>query len=96
MSEQLKYIVGELNEPPFSKNYNLIIFDSLNGDQLLQIVNDVLAEIDPKNKIDVREEEPDQTVLRILGMLRLLKYKPPMEIANGFREGLLEGHKQVR
>ena len=28
-------------------------------------------------------------------MLRILKYKPPDEIANNFRQGLVEGHKQV-
>ena len=28
-------------------------------------------------------------------MLRVLKYKPPVDIAEGFRQGLLEGHKAV-
>ena len=44
-----------------------------------------MAEIDAKNKIDIREEEPESTAIRILGMLRILKYKPPDEIANNFR-----------
>ena len=48
MSEQLKYIVGELNKPPFSKTYNLISFDSIESLQLLQVLTDVLTEIDPK------------------------------------------------
>ena len=37
MSEQLKFLVGELNKEPFSKNLNLIVFDSLSGEQLLQV-----------------------------------------------------------
>ncbi len=37
MSEQLKFLVSELQKPPFSKNYNLITFDSLAGEQLLQV-----------------------------------------------------------
>lgn len=37
MSEQIKYIVDELNAEPFKKSYNLIIFDSLTGEQLLQV-----------------------------------------------------------
>ena len=45
--------------------------------------------------MDIREEDPDVTVLRILSMLRLLKYKPPVDISAQFREGLLEGHKLV-
>lgn len=37
MSEQLKYIVKELNRSPFAKNFNLISFDSLSCDQLIQV-----------------------------------------------------------
>lgn len=48
MSEELKLIVEQLNGDPFKKNFNLITFDSLEPTQLLQVLNDVLAEIDPK------------------------------------------------
>lgn len=48
MSEQLKFIVEQLNKNPFKKNFNLIKFDSVEPMQLLQVLNDVLAEIDPK------------------------------------------------
>lgn len=48
MSDQLKYIIGELNKEPFNKGYNLITFDSLGSIQLLQVLTDVLAEVDPK------------------------------------------------
>ena len=85
MSEQLKFLVEELNKAPFERHYNLITFDALQGDQLLQITSDVMAEIDAKNKIDIREEEPESTAIRILGMLRILKYKPPDDIAANFR-----------
>ena len=60
MSEQLKFLVEELNKPPYQRNFNLISFDALHGDQLLQILSDVLAEVDAKNKIDIREEEADR------------------------------------
>ena len=36
MSDQLKFIVAELNREPYNKNYNLISFDALSGEQLLQ------------------------------------------------------------
>ena len=94
MSDQLKFIVSELNKEPFEKSYNLISFDALSGELLLQNLSDVLAEIDSKNRLDIREEEAGATALRILGMLRVLKYKPPEEIAQGFRQGLVEGNKQ--
>jgi intraflagellar transport protein 81 len=43
-------------------------------------LTDVLAEIEPSNKVDVRTEEPEQTVVRLLTMLRMLKYRPAKEI----------------
>ena len=48
MSEQLKYIIQELNKEPFNKNYNLISFDSLEPLQLLQVLTDILGVVDPK------------------------------------------------
>ncbi len=38
MGEQLKLIVTELQKEPFNKKYNIISFDTLNGEQLLQVI----------------------------------------------------------
>uniref|UniRef100_X1Z4C8 Intraflagellar transport protein 81 homolog n=1 Tax=Capitella teleta TaxID=283909 RepID=X1Z4C8_CAPTE len=97
MSESLKFIVSELNKAPFQKSYNLISFDSLEPLQRLQVLTDVLAEVDPKQKVDVREEAADQTAIRIFGILRILKYKPPAENSNwaAFRQGIVQGDKAV-
>ncbi|KAK3094389.1 hypothetical protein FSP39_001105 [Pinctada imbricata] len=95
MSEQLKYIVQELNKEPFSKSYNLISFDSLEPLQLLQVLTDVLSIIDPKQNVDIREETPDQTAVRIFGTLRVLKYRPPSDDVTAFRAGLVQGEKLV-
>ncbi|XP_063245204.1 intraflagellar transport protein 81 homolog isoform X4 [Bacillus rossius redtenbacheri] len=95
MSEELKFIVSELNSS-LGKNFNLISFDSLNSEQLLQILTDVLAEIDASNKVDIRGEEPEQTTVRILEMLRVLKYKPSAEISpTTFRQGLVQADKSI-
>jgi intraflagellar transport protein 81 len=48
MTEQVKFIVKELNQEPFNRGYNLITFDSLEPLSLLQVLTDVLAEIEPK------------------------------------------------
>jgi Intraflagellar transport 81 calponin homology domain len=48
MTEQVKFIVGELNREPFNRGYNLITFDSLEPLSRLQVLTDVLAEIEPK------------------------------------------------
>ncbi|OCU02076.1 intraflagellar transport protein 81 homolog isoform X1 [Xenopus laevis] len=97
MSDQLKFIVEKLNKEPFKKNYNLITFDSLEPMQLLQVLNDVLAKIDPKHSVDIREEMPDQTAKRMLSVLGILKYKPPGNIGDMsvFRQGLVVGSKPV-
>lgn len=92
----MKYIVQELNKEPFNKSYNLISFDSLEPLQLLQVLNDVLAVIDPKQKVDIREEAADQTAVRLLQFLRVLKYKPPENVnMSEFRAGLVQGEKPV-
>uniref|UniRef100_A0A4W4GYD1 Intraflagellar transport protein 81 homolog n=1 Tax=Electrophorus electricus TaxID=8005 RepID=A0A4W4GYD1_ELEEL len=97
MSEQLKFIVEQLNLEPFKKNYNLITFDSLEPMQLLQTLNDVLAEIDSKQAIDIREEMPEQTAKRMFTLLGMLKYRPPggLSDASSFRQGLVMGSKPV-
>ncbi|KAL7828824.1 hypothetical protein SRHO_G00324580 [Serrasalmus rhombeus] len=97
MSEQLKFIVEQLNREPFKKNFNLITFDSLEPMQLLQTLNDVLAEIDSKQEIDIREEMPEQTAKRMFTLLGLLKYKPTggFSDTSSFRQGLVTGSKPV-
>ena len=96
MSQQLRFIVDTLNQPPFSRKYNLVTFDSLDSFNLLQVLNDVLSEISPDHKIDLRGEPPDQTAIRIFSLLRVLKYKPKTDQGGGlnaFRQGLMQGDK---
>ncbi|XP_075727732.1 intraflagellar transport protein 81 homolog [Rhipicephalus microplus] len=97
MSEQLKFIVQELNKEPFNKKLNLISFDAFRPDQLLQALNDVFAVLDPKMKADVRSEDPEQLAVRSLAFLRILKYRPPPDIAGrgSFRQGLVSGAKEA-
>lgn len=95
MTDMIKFIVGELNKEPYNRNYNLITFDAIGSEQLLQILNDVFGEIDATNKLDVREEEPEQMAVRMLGMLRILKYKPPDDNMSTFRQGLVSGDKHT-
>lgn len=97
MSDQLKIIVDSLNNAPFNRNYNLISFDSLQDVQLLQVMNDVFTEINPQQAADIRQEDPEQRVVRMFTFLRLLKYKPPTEggSLSKFRTGLVQGEKHV-
>uniref|UniRef100_A0A4W5QZ90 Intraflagellar transport protein 81 homolog n=1 Tax=Hucho hucho TaxID=62062 RepID=A0A4W5QZ90_9TELE len=82
MSKQLTFIVEHLNKDPFKENVHLITFDSLEPMQLLEILNDVLAEIDTK---------------RMFTLQGMLKYKPPgnMSDPSSFRQDLVTGSKPV-
>ncbi|KAI6655108.1 Intraflagellar transport protein 81-like [Oopsacas minuta] len=77
MSEQIKVIIQALNHPPFSRNYNIITFDELEPLALLQALNDILAHISQQHEVDIRQEEPKTTTLRMLNFLKLLKYNFP-------------------
>ena len=96
MSEQLRFIVDKLNKEPYNKSYTIITFDSLDSLNLMQVLNDVIAEIDPEQKVDLRDEPPEQTALRLLSTLRLFNYKPKSDTGEGmnaFRQGLIKGEK---
>ena len=97
MSKQLRFIVDALNKAPYNKRFNLISFDSLDSLSLLQVLNDVLSEVSPDHKIDLREELPEQTAIRMLNLLRVLKYKPKTEDSGGssFRHSLIQADKGV-
>ncbi|VDL58331.1 unnamed protein product [Hymenolepis diminuta] len=79
MSEVIKFITDKLTSPPFNRNFNYITFDELEPNLLLQLLSDVLGELDPKHKIDIRDEAPEATTMRILEALRMLRYKIPTE-----------------
>ena len=98
ISDQLRYIVERLNKEPYNKRLTVIMFDQLDSFSLLQVLNDVLAQISPEHKVDLREEPPEQTAIRILTFLRVLKYKARADTGEGmntFRQGLLKGERAI-
>ncbi|KAI6173341.1 IFT81-CH domain-containing protein [Aphelenchoides besseyi] len=96
-SNMLRTIVDGLNSPPFNLNITIITFDSMNADKLLQVLSDALCWIQGTDKIDIRSETPDETAMRVLNTLRILKYPPPRGIdqIQSWRLDILEGNKQA-
>ena len=84
-----------LNKKPFEKSYTIISFDSLEPLGLSQVLSDVLAELSQEHKIDLREEPPEQTAVRMLSAVKILGYKPGPDTKDGFRQGLIQGDKVV-
>ena len=70
-------------------------FDGLQPLGLLQLLNDVLAEIAQQPSAVLRDEAPEDTAARLLAQLRVLKYPAPAADARAFRTGLIAGERAV-
>ncbi|KND05085.1 uncharacterized protein SPPG_00760 [Spizellomyces punctatus DAOM BR117] len=97
--KELKLIVTALASPPFSRTYSAIqLHDELPILQLLQLVSDVMAAIDEGNPqslhrgVDMRNEDPQDSVARISGFLQLLKWKDAGDV-DTLSQKLTEGHR---
>lgn len=96
MTEEAKQVVELLNKEPFNRNVTFISYQSLGQEQLLQLLNDILAELDPTQAGDIRDEAPDARAPRVLSCLKNLKYVPPSTIdVSKFRQGIVLGEKTI-
>lgn len=93
MSE-LQLIVEQLNKEPFRLGLTLVAFDEKSNFELLQILNEVFAEIDAKHNVDLRSEADEQRAFRYLEFLQLLKFPLPRDV-EGFRDALVHGDRQA-
>ncbi|XP_048508535.1 intraflagellar transport protein 81 homolog isoform X1 [Athalia rosae] len=94
MSEDIKFITTELNKV-LNRKYNLISFDALTSQDLLQVLSDVLADIQQDGPPhDIRIETPEQSSIRIFSALRILKYQPQGD-PTLFRQELVKGEPQA-
>ncbi|CAD6185571.1 unnamed protein product [Caenorhabditis auriculariae] len=95
-SELLNFIVQNLNREPFELNYTPLQLDQLPSNQLVQLLSDVLSWIFNTDKIDIRRETSEDTAIRILHSLKILRFKPPSDIEEleEWRAGIVEGAKK--
>ena len=70
------FIVGKLNEH-FRLNLTLVDFDEKSPIELIQVLNDVFAELDNSLAGDVRDDPREQRAQRFLNLLNILKFKTP-------------------
>ena len=92
-TEELRQIVGILNQPPFLLNLTLVGFDEKQPLELLELLNNILADIDPKHKVDIRKEKQETTAERITEFLRILDY--PVNIEMAFQDSLVKGDRKI-
>ncbi|KAJ6217712.1 hypothetical protein RDWZM_008869 [Blomia tropicalis] len=94
--DEIKYVIEELNQPPFVKNLNVIGYDSLRSEQRLDLLVEVLNVIDPKlNLASIRVGNIEDITTTILDTLRIFKYKPPNTNNTNFRRDLITGDKDL-
>eukprot|EP00051_Salpingoeca_urceolata_P027376 m.481226 g.481226 ORF g.481226 m.481226 type:complete len:669 (+) comp22084_c0_seq1:175-2181(+) len=95
MAEDARAIVDGLNAAPFKKDLTLIGFDAAEPLHLLQWLNDIFTHISPEQERRVRDEDPEDMIVRMLALLRALKYKPPQGAKANFRQGLIAASPEV-
>ncbi|XP_053670813.1 intraflagellar transport protein 81 homolog [Anopheles nili] len=96
MTEDLKLIVIELNKL-LETDYNLISFDSLSPESLLQVLVDVFHAFGAIERTDVRESDPEDTNGLVMEALRKIQYRPAEDIEDpgAFRRGMVRGEKKL-
>ena len=74
MGPELAFIVEHLNNPPFSMMLTMVAFDEKTPFELLEVVNEVMAQLSSQHRVDLRDETPEATATRMLDFLRVLNY----------------------
>eukprot|EP01086_Lenisia_limosa_P016739 TRINITY_DN6826_c0_g1_i1.p1 TRINITY_DN6826_c0_g1~~TRINITY_DN6826_c0_g1_i1.p1 ORF type:complete len:679 (+),score=171.06 TRINITY_DN6826_c0_g1_i1:124-2160(+) len=92
------FIVHSLNAPPFNMDLTLVDFDEKKPFERLQVMNIILGSLSTtqgsyKHIEDLRDEEPEATVIRMTSFLRILNFKP--NFPDTFGADLLEGRPDV-
>ncbi|XP_029159105.1 intraflagellar transport protein 81 homolog [Nylanderia fulva] len=95
MSESVKFIVTEINKL-LRRNYNIIGFNALSAEDLLQILCDVLMKIQQQDGLDtdIGLDSAEEQSIYILTLLRILNYQPDVDPVT-FRQGLVRGEVEI-
>ncbi|CAG9806581.1 unnamed protein product [Chironomus riparius] len=95
MTENLKSIVQSLNKL-LHTDYNIISFDSLSEESLLQLLLDVFLKFGIITvKWDVTENDPDETNKTIMESLVKIQYTDDETDIAALRRGLVRGDKKI-
>ena len=90
----LKAIIERLSSPPFNRTESLVSFSQLTAQQLIQLINDIAAQLDNRHQIDLSTETSDITAHRLIDFVCVtLDYHP--ENAADFGRELIGGTTRV-
>ncbi|TWW57612.1 Intraflagellar transport protein 81 -like protein [Takifugu flavidus] len=97
MLKESIFIVNQLNKEPFLKNLTFPSFEALSPLTLLEVLNEVLTEIQPKNTEIIQDKTDEERVQEMINLLSMLEYEPIKECCDlqAIREGLDTNDKVV-
>jgi intraflagellar transport protein 81 len=95
-AEDLLQQIVELVNKVLDRHYSLVEFDALGGMDLLQVVNDIFAKLQPNMKMDMQSVSPDESVPRMLDfLLKILGYRVPVFIQGSFPQSFADAEPVV-
>mmetsp|Transcript_10773 Transcript_10773/g.26382 ORF Transcript_10773/g.26382 Transcript_10773/m.26382 type:complete len:672 (+) Transcript_10773:79-2094(+) len=89
-SQEIHLIVDRLREYKFEEDLTLVTFDEKTPTELLELLNNVLKNLSKDHDVDVRDEDPQDTAVRIVGFLGVLNYSVDVDF-DTFKNGLQNG-----
>lgn len=95
MLKECIFIVNQLNEEPFLKNLSFPSFEGFSPENLIEVLNEVLAEIDPKHAKNLQGVVLEQNLQEIITLLSILEYEPIQDFRDALTKGLEEKDKVV-
>ncbi|KAK7196645.1 intraflagellar transport protein 81 [Novymonas esmeraldas] len=95
-AEDLLQQIVELVNTVLERHYSLVEFDALGRTELLQVVNDIFAKLQPSMKIDMQATSPDEAMPRMLDfLLKILGYRVPVFFQGSFPQSFADGEPLV-
>ena len=92
---EAREVVASLREHPFNFTHlTLAQLGETQGEELLQLVGQVIATLSPPHAPDLKEEAADSLPERVLSFLSVMKYNHGLEPST-FQQAVLEGHPDV-
>jgi len=92
-TNELRQIVGVLNQQPFNMALTLVSFDEKSPYELIEIINIIFSFLDSTKKLDLKKETPETIGLKFTEFLKVLDYQIDNETT--LAHGITQGNKKL-
>ncbi|CBZ30160.1 conserved hypothetical protein [Leishmania mexicana MHOM/GT/2001/U1103] len=95
-ADDLLQQIVELVNKELDRHYSLVEFDSLGRIELLQVVNDIFAKLQPSMKMDMQAKPLEEAMPRMLEfLLKILGYRVPAFVQGSFPQSFADAEPLV-